>query len=242
MKNFQRVERRRLSETVAGQLEEAILSGDFPTGERLPAEQALADQFGVSRNVVREAFKMLQERGLIEVLNGQGAYVAQPNILATSNALARYLRLLGAGSAVQALYEVRKIIEGSNARLAAQRADANDLALMAECLQRMQSHMDSIERWSAADLDFHRAVAQASHNPFLTALLQPLVDQLRGMIAEGYLVPGAVQTGLEAHQRVYLSIAGHDPEAALAAMLEHLEDSERRVTSILVPAIEGRAA
>ncbi len=242
MKSFQRVERRRLSETVAGQLEEAILSGDFPTGERLPAEQALADQFGVSRNVVREAFKMLQERGLIEVVNGQGAYVAQPNTAATSNALARYLRLLGAGSAVKALYEVRKIIEGSNARLAAERADAGDLARLAECLQQMESHVGSIERWSAADLDFHRAVAQAAHNPFLSALLQPLMDQLRGMIAEGYLVPGAVQTGLEAHRRLYRSIAEHDPEAALAAMLEHLEDSERRVATVLAPAAEGRPA
>jgi DNA-binding FadR family transcriptional regulator len=236
MKSFPRVERRRLSETVAGQLEEAILSGDFQTGHRLPAEQALADQFGVSRNVVREAFKMLQERGLIEVLNGSGAYVARPNTLATSNALARYLRLLGANSSVKALYEVRKIIEGSNARLAAERADADDLARMAVCLDQMQSNMDSIERWSAADLDFHQAVAQATHNPFLSAILQPLVEQLRGMIAEGYLVPGAVQTGLEAHQRLYGCIAEHDPEAALQAMLDHLQDSEMRVETVLAPA------
>ena len=179
--------------------------------------------------------KCCKSAASIEVLNGSGAYVAQPNTLATSNALSRYLRLLGATSSVKALYEVRKIIEGSNARLAAERADAEDLARMAVCLDQMQSNMDSIERWSAADFDFHRAVAQATHNPFLSAILQPLVDQLRGMIAEGYLVPGAVQTGLEAHRRLYGCIAGHDPEAALQAMLDHLQDSEMRVTTVLAP-------
>src|SRR5215467_12933360 len=93
---FTKLKQPRLPEVVAGKIEEAIINGTFSVGSQLPSEQQLADQFGVSRNVVREAFKFLKERGLIEILNGSGAYIRQPSGSATSNALDRYLRLIGA--------------------------------------------------------------------------------------------------------------------------------------------------
>src|SRR5436190_7356616 len=116
MKTFEKVERKRLPEQVAGEIEEAIIGGTFGVGSQLPSEQNLADQFGVSRNVVREAFKFLKERGLIEIHNGSGAYVCQPSGEATSNALGRYIRLLGAESSISALYEARRTLESANAR------------------------------------------------------------------------------------------------------------------------------
>src|SRR5215813_5236055 len=102
---FKRVERKRLPEVVASQIEEAIIDGTFAVGTQLPSEQQLAEEFGVSRNVVREAFKFLKERGLIEILNGSGAYICQPSSEATSNALGLYIRLSGAGASIAALYE-----------------------------------------------------------------------------------------------------------------------------------------
>jgi GntR family transcriptional regulator, transcriptional repressor for pyruvate dehydrogenase complex len=229
MKTFSKVERQRLPELVAGQIEEAIIDGAFVVGSQLPSEQNLADQFGVSRNVVREAFKFLKERGLIEIVNGSGAYVCQPSGEATSTALGRYIRLLGAGASVAALYEARRTLEGANALFAAQRADSEDLQALAACLKRMREHAGSIEKWSQADLDFHLAIAKATHNPFLVLLLEPLVDQLRGVIAEGYRVPGAVERGLAAHIRILDCIKARDSEGAYQAIMEHLSDSEARV-------------
>jgi GntR family transcriptional regulator, transcriptional repressor for pyruvate dehydrogenase complex len=228
VKPFSKVERKRLSEQVADAIEDAILSGTVNIGSTLPSEQRLAEQFGVSRNVVREAFKFLQERGLIDILNGSGAVVSQPNAGLTSNALGRYLRLIGAYESVDGLYEARRILEGSNARLAAQRADEQDLATLEECLTRMRDHAGSIERWSQADLEFHLAVAKATHNPFLSVLLEPLVDQLRDVIAEGYRMPGAVGKGLDAHNRLYECIKKRDAEGAYTVIMEHLHDSEAR--------------
>ena len=72
MPHFEKVAKPRLSQLVANQLEEAIISGAFDIGARLPSEQTLANQFGISRNVVREAFKILQERALIEIVSGSG--------------------------------------------------------------------------------------------------------------------------------------------------------------------------
>ena len=226
---FRRVKRERLSERISKVIEEMIISGVFEIGSRLPSEQVLAEQFGVSRNPVREALKILQERGLIEIRNGSGAYVSQPDSCLTSEALGRYLRLSGINSSIKALYEVRRTLEGTIAKLAAERANSEDLVNLAACLTRMQQHAGSIEKWTEADLDFHLAVAGATHNPFFTILLKPLVEQLRTVIAEGYLVPGAIDTGLEAHTRLYNCIKNRDSNGAYEIIMTHLQDSEARV-------------
>lgn len=226
---FTKLPRKPLPEVVASEIEEAIITGIFAVGNQLPSEQQLADQFGVSRNVVREAYKFLKERGLIEILNGSGAYVLRPSPAATSDALGRYIRLLGAYQSITALYEARRLLEGSNVRLAAERGDAQDHQYLDECLQRMEEHAGLIERWSEADLDFHLGIAKATHNPFLRLLLEPLVDQLRGVIAEGYIVPGAVERGLEAHRNLYQLIKNRDGEGAYMVIIEHLRDSESRI-------------
>lgn len=229
MKTFAKLPRKPLSERIAGEIEESIIVGTFAVGSQLPSEQQLADQFGVSRNVVREAFKFLKERGLIEIMNGSGAYVKHPSHAPTSDALGRYIRLLGAHESITDLYETRRILEGWNARLAAERANSHDLAYLSHCLHRMEEHAGSIEKWSEADLDFHLGVAKATHNAFLGLLLEPLVDQLRGVIAEGYIVPGAVERGLQAHQNLLRLIRDRNVEGAYLAIIEHLRDSERRI-------------
>mgnify|MGYP001178209851 CR=1 FL=1 len=229
MRTFSKLTHKRLPERIADEIESAIVHGEFAAGVQLPSEQQLAAQFGVSRNVVREAFRYLQARGLIEIINGSGAYVTPPSGAPTSSALGRYIRLLGAHESIAALYEARRILEGENARLAALRADADDIARLENCLERMRSGMHDIAVWSQADLDFHLAIAKATHNPFLDVLLEPLVDQLRGVIAEGYLVSGAVERGLAAHVKLTEAIRNRDADGAYQAIIDHLLDSESRV-------------
>jgi GntR family transcriptional repressor for pyruvate dehydrogenase complex len=232
MKTFQKVQPKRLPVVVASEIEQAIIEGDFVAGSQLPSEQQLADQFEVSRNVVREAFRYLQERGLIEIVSGSGAYVSQPSAAPTSSALGRYIRLLGHHDSIEALYEARRILEGNNARLAALRASAEDIREIESCLQQMHEGASSITLWSQADLNFHLAIASATHNPFLSVLLELLVDQLREVIAEGYFVDGAVERGLAAHARLTQAIIARDAEAAYDAIIEHLSDSEARVETL----------
>jgi GntR family transcriptional repressor for pyruvate dehydrogenase complex len=232
MKTFTKITSRRLPEVVADQIEEAIVEGDFNAGSQLPSEQQLATQFEVSRNVVREAFRYLQERGLIEIISGSGAYVAHPSTAPTSSALGRYIRLLGHHDSIEALYEARRILEGNNARLAALRAGADDILAIESCLEQMRVGASDITLWSQADLNFHLAIAKATHNPFLSVLLELLVDQLREVIAEGYIVNGAVERGLAAHVRLTQAIIARDAEAAYDAIIAHLSDSEARVETL----------
>lgn len=229
LNDFEKLARKPLSESVAEQIENAIYQGRFALGAQLPAEQHLADQFGVSRNVVREAFKYLKERGLIDIQNGMGAYVSQPTADMTRSALGRYLRMQERHSIITDLYEVRRLIEGESAFKAALRASQADIQHLGKCLSQMEQHAGNINRWADADLAFHLALATASGNNLFPVLLQPFIDQLREVILEGYREPGAVERGLEAHRKVLQCILQGDAEGAHRTILEHLSDSEERV-------------
>lgn len=229
MSTFRRVERQSLSEKVAAETEKAITAGVYPVGSRLPSEQTLTTQFGVSRNVVREGLRLLQERGLLETRNGSGAYVLPPATQTASNALSRYMRLTETPDQVKALYEARRVLEGANVSLAAERAEADDIAEMTAALERMRHFDGSVESWSEADVEFHRAIARAAHSVFLAMLLEPLIGQLRNVIEEGFQIPGAMQAGFEEHERILESIRLHRPDEARENMHYHLHQSESHV-------------
>jgi len=216
---------------VAQQLEETILSGAFARGSKLPSEQALADQFGVSRNVVREAFKILEERGLVQVIGGSGTFVCEPSAETTKDAFGRYIRFIGEDASSMPLLEARLILESATARLAAQRAEDADLAAMAEYLERMRQNMDCAEAWTEADLQLHLAVAKATHNPFLMVLLEPLVGQVRNMIAQETVAHGATHAAVKAHELLYDCIKRGDAEGAQQAMEDHLRAIEEHQAS-----------
>lgn len=166
-------------------------------------------------------------------MNGSGAFVARPNVEATSQALGRYLRLDGVGASLSGLYETRRILEGANVRLAAERADEQDLERLERCLERMREHVGAVGAWAQADLEFHLALAHATHNPLLRVLLEPLIGQLHATIAGGYLAPGAPAIGLAAHTRLLGYLRARDPDGAHTVMLEHLRDSQAMVTAAL---------
>ncbi len=223
---FEKIHRQPLSEIIATTIEESILSGTFAIGTQMPSEPAMSKQFGVSRNVVREAYKILQERGLLDIRDGNGAFVAQPDTTLTKNALGRYIRLIGVDSALDSLFESRIILEGSNARLAAMRATPEEIDELATHLARMHQNLEVSNLWTESDLDFHISVAKATHNPFQVLLLEPLVDQLREIIWEGFMTPGAKDRGLEMHDKMFTCIQNGDPDGAYNAMIEHLRFSQ----------------
>ncbi len=203
-------------------------------GSSLPPEQNLADQFEVSRNVVREALKVLQERGLVKVVDGSGTFVIPPDSTHASVALSRYIRLIGANSAIDSLYETRIVLEGFNARLAAERATDEQINEMESYVEKMRENINSHEIWTETDLDFHVLIAKATNNPFQPLLLEPLVEQLRGVISEGFAKKGATQRGLLAHIQLMECIKNHDPEGAYQTMVDHLNDSKLTVRESLI--------
>ena len=226
---IQPLSRLSLFEGLAAQIEEGILSGELEAGSKFPSEDALGRQFGVSRPVVREALARLRERGLIETVSGSGTFVKHPDADHLTDALVRHLRVAaGDSESIHKVYEARLAIETATARLAAARATAHDRAEIAGQLEEMRSQRGDLRRWTAADLGFHLAVARASHNPFLSTLLAPLVKVIERGIIESFRSRAAVAAGLRAHEDLWRAIEARDAAGAEEAMRVHLLDSERR--------------
>jgi len=227
-----RIDRRRLYQQVADDIERMILDGTFPPDTRLPGEHELAEQYDVSRNVIREALKRLKEHGLVVIKTGSGTYVRVPSTKPVSDALQRLLRHSANNVPFTYFYEIRRMIEPESARLAAERANEDDTQEIRSALQRMEENRTDSDAWSNADLDFHLAIAQAAKNPLIYSILLPLTDPFRQVIAAGHLDPQGTEAGLMAHNLIVDAIVGGDSEQAYQAMLNHLVDSEERLTKL----------
>jgi DNA-binding FadR family transcriptional regulator len=218
-----------LIDSVVHELEKQILSGEYPSGTRLPGEETLAGEFGVSRPVIREGLSRLRERGYLDTVNGRGTFVRLPDVDDLSNAILRHLRIGSRdGYSVDSLYEARTAIEATAARLAAERADSDDVGALRAGLADMRRHRDDPASYTAADVGFHVDVARAARNPFLTALLVPLAKVIvRGVFTSSNSRPDGVALGIRAHGRLLKRIEAHDPDGAAEAMTAHLKESRR---------------
>lgn len=175
-----------LYEQVADHLEQMILNSDcsqWGEGGQLPPEQELADQFGVSRNVVREAIKLLKERGLAEPRNGVGVYVTRPDSQKLSALMYRFVLMnnIDAGW----IYDTRILLESHNARLAAKRCTQEDLNKMRALLARMEDRTISVNDRRETDYLFHVAIAEAAGNPINLFLTTAMKDVFIAMIEKG---------------------------------------------------------
>src|SRR5688572_961934 len=158
------------AEEVARALENQIRSGALEPEVRLPSEQMMAVQFGVSRAVIREAIARLKNEGLVKTRQGSGAFVRDWEIASL------YLDpdIRQSLESVLAIVELRKGIEAEASALAAERRTRKELAAIEKALARIaaisQQHGDSVR----ADMQFHRAIAEAAHNPYYIAVLDYL--------------------------------------------------------------------
>jgi GntR family transcriptional repressor for pyruvate dehydrogenase complex len=221
--------RESLHKQVADQLQDLIVAESLLPGERLPSERELAETMGVSRTVVREAIRVLSDRGLVRVESGRGTYVQEFSHKDAAASIELFLKLKQSPRTFQDVYEVRRMIEVEAAGLAAQRASERDHEAMQHAIAGMEASRGDPEAYTRLDVSFHTAVAAATHNDLLAVLLSPVSDLLIEVVRTSLRVPGAVEQGLRHHRNVLNAIRGGDPERARQAMLEHIEHAHRLV-------------
>lgn len=220
----------RLSDRLAAMLEAQVGNGELRPGDRLPTEQQLAAQHGVSRTVVREAVHQLKSRGLLHSRQGSGVFVAAP---AENQPLAFDPTVLESVDAVVHVVEVRRVLEGEIAALAAERATRAQVAVIKRALTAIDRAVTEGRDGVAEDLAFHRAIGEATGNPQFGRLLGFLEQYLR----EGM----RITRGNEARRKDFMeqvraehramvdAIAARDPAAARRRALEHILHGERRL-------------
>lgn len=221
-----------LTQRVTHELEAQILKNNLQPGERLPAVQALAEQFGVSRTVIREAIGALAAKGLLEVRHGSRTLVRRPGVETVQQSMALYLRT-GQGLDQAKVNQVRRVLEVEIAAIAAERRTEEDLAALKTLLDEMteivhnQADLPSHrERFIANDVEFHAALARATHNELFALLLNAIADIMLEVRQLGFTVPGSTDHALTAHRAIFDQIKAANPEGARYSMRQHLLDSE----------------
>lgn len=210
-------------ERVAVQIEQRILDGELHSGDRLPTERELAEQFQVSRTAVREALKILAQKGLVDMRPGRGTIVIDGAHEALQHSLGLVMRLkLGEVGGSNSLVEVREMLEVEIAALAAERASEREIVAMREAVQVMDESLGDANAFIEADNRFHEALAQATQNALILTLVKSIVNLLSEQRKQIFATEGAPQRGQVHHKSILASVIKHDPEAARAAMRAHL--------------------
>ena len=225
-----------LTDEAITRLRGMIQAGELPPGSRLPTEQQLSQQMGLSRSGVREAVKVLEAARVLDVRRGDGTYVTS---------LAPHLLLEGLGVAVELLrddtllevMEVRRMLEPVATGVAALRVTEADLERLSEILEDMRRAADDAELLIRYDAAFHRTVIAVTGNETLTSLLDGLSGKtLRARVWRGLIEGGSAHLTLSEHEAIYHALRERDPLLAQASALIHVNTSESWLRAVLAAA------
>jgi GntR family transcriptional repressor for pyruvate dehydrogenase complex len=215
--------------SIVDQLLEGIRSGAFRPGSVLPAERELAVTFGVSRGSVREAIRVLEHSGVVDVRTGSGTFIAESG-LSNATALRAHAALVGEESPLDVMV-ARRAIEPVCAEYAAVNRNPTDLQLLGASLEEQRALLERGESPSEVDLRFHSQLASSSRNPVLELLFHRIADIMR----QGMWVrlkqrsldhPGKQQLYLDQHAAILQALERRDSASAAQAMREHLDAVE----------------
>ena len=210
-----------LSVDAGAQMQEKIITGEWPVGRELPSEAELVLGLGVSRTVVREALQALRIQGLIEGSQGRRQRVRPVTLDSVVEGLDLAMQRETASFAD--LVEVRVAIECNAAALAAVRASDENLAEMDRCIEAMRTGPD-LESLVDADINFHTTLARASGNPLFAMVTKVLHRSMRKALLRIDLKLGHAVTA-ETHRPILEAVRRHDANAANTAMCHHLESN-----------------
>ncbi len=231
---------RRIAQSIADE----IVGGRLESGQKLPPERALAVQYGVSRPLIREALRSVDELGLIETRPGRGTYVRSGRTAGVHRQIGLAIRRRGVTAAE--LSEARITLEGEAASLAAQRATDADI----ERLERALARLDPSEGIAHVKLDlaFHLGIVAAAHNTVIEMMLESIAPLTVALMTRSVSDPRVMDRSQPYHRIALDAIRDRDPAAARAAIEAHLgvaselygDDFERDVNVLADRAMQER--
>ena len=226
------VTRSRLYEQVIAQLREHAEAAGLRRGDRLPSERELAERLGISRASVKQAIVVLEVQDLVEIRHGGGTYLLKDSLAAEPVAT-----LVDRRRRLPDVLDAREALEAKLAELAAVRRTDEDLRRIDEALETMRAEVEGAagsgpEGRSGAgspgspgeegDRLFHASITAAAHSELLAEFMREIADRIAESRHESLREPGRPATSLAQHTRIADAVRAGDPDAAVAAMREHL--------------------
>lgn len=231
-----KISKRSIYDEITKQLQQLIINGTFKPGQKLPSTKQLAEKFDVGRSTMREALSALKAMGLIDIRQGEGCIVRQFDSVNMNLSELQSLHI--SQTVLLELLEARKALEVANAGLAAAKRTEEDLQTFQKLLQTMKHHLGNEVEGERMDLQFHTALAKATHNSIMVRLLETISNQMETAIRETrrlymYSDRFVSEKLWQEHQAIYEAIEKQDVEAAMETMRNHLYHVEQVLTKYL---------
>lgn len=226
----------RLWQEVVAAMIDRIIGGEFAPGSALPSEADLCDEFEVSRTVIRESLKLLEQKGLVRTVHGRGTQVLDVEEWSVLDPMVLSARLgsrEGEGL-FDDLTTVRIALESQMAQQAAERTTVKAVAQMRELIQDAEAAIGDPDAYLDIDVAFHDAVMRASGNTIARAIMATIEQPLRASRALTNAIPDGLPIAHDFHTKILDRIAAGDGPGAGAAMREHLEWSREHLHEYLL--------
>lgn len=215
------IKRNSVTKEVYDQLKNAIASGEWAVGEKLPSENELAAQMGVSRISIRAAIQQLSGIGLIESRQGEGTFVCELNGTQHLKRLIPAMALTKTN--LKNVLELRMVVEAQTAALAAERCPPEILTELKDIYHR-HNEAQGVEESAELDATFHYAIAKATENPLIEQVYSVIYDAYANAFREIVSVMGTEQA-MYFHGMIIRAIEARDPKAAGEIMDKHVRET-----------------
>ncbi|MCM3714333.1 FadR family transcriptional regulator [Alkalihalobacillus oceani] len=226
------IRRQKIYEEIVQQIYQLIRRGDYKEGDKLPAEGKLAEEFGVSKTVVREAMSVLKASGVVESRSGSGNFIRKLEGETFVQSIGP--SLLNIQSLIEIL-ELRRALEIEAASLAADRATEEDIELLKEYNRKLASS-EKLEERVENDFLFHKTLFYATHNSAFIKVFDSISSLFKSGIEESKKqssnLPNRHKEGVEEHFTIMEAISEKDEKKARATMREHLKNNEWKTWKI----------
>ena len=231
-RNSLRIERKRLTDQIIEHLVALIANGELKPGDKLPPEPQLMEQFGVGRSSIREAIGALELIGLVTVRPGHGTHITDSLDKVQTKSVGLSLITIGQDK-IRELVEARVELEQAIVKLAAQRATEEDIVELKAQHKKLISAAKSGRKLIKADLGFHTALANASHNSVLMRFLSELRQPMRHWMEQKAKYNWGYDQVIEEHEAILNAVESRDAERAQSAMRIHVERAGNKLVSAI---------
>ncbi len=229
---FETIQFSRLSQNIADQVRQAILSKELKPGDRLPSEKELAQKFGVSKASVREALRALEALGLVQIKQGVsgGAFVCEVGADIARESLFNFIFFQN--PSIHEFTQLRSMLEPRIVEIVAPKIEDSDLMRLAENLQETKQHLDSGHFFYELDISFHREISLITQNRLLSFIVDSMQNALLNI---KHALHPDIQFSRQvyiAHKNIYQALSMRDPYKASQEMLKHIQEVEEGLIAL----------
>ncbi|WAA09009.1 FadR/GntR family transcriptional regulator [Fervidibacillus albus] len=219
------LERKGVSEKVADNIKELIQQGKYTEGQKIPGEREMAQKLNVSRNTVREAYKILEACGFVTIKHGNGVYVASEEEQIRKMTSAFFTST----DQIKDLFAVRKVLENSSVEWAIKYGKKEEIEKLVQIVEQSKKSTNDYQKLSDLDLEFHLSLANMSRNSVLIRIMHHLIDLLEGSRLQSINIPGRPVQSIKEHEMIVEAIKRGNVVDAQNCMSFHLDSVKKSI-------------